>query len=320
MNGSYTPLPLNAWGTPHSAVSNFCLFTGREYDEESGLYDYRARSYHPLLGRFLQRDPIQIGDNLYRYVDDTPTAKVDPSGLLLIAVDGTGSRAWAADPNFRTAGGMAKSHVANFYTDYRGTKAYWHGPDSSVSETIVGGEAAPIHRGVYAWLTTQWCRTKEPIDMVGHSRGGHIVLQVANDLNTIGITCGCATYKPVPIRFLGLYDPVDMSAGYGGNYNVPGNVQTAVVELADPNLGSRSSWTRAYTGSSATRTYFRYIRGTHAAIGGAPFTGDLTGRNDASFNQMVDNNAAREADSFMRFRARAAGVPINVKPWRAYDY
>jgi RHS repeat-associated protein len=36
------------------------LFTGREFDSETGLYDYRARAYSPELGRFLQMDPIDF--------------------------------------------------------------------------------------------------------------------------------------------------------------------------------------------------------------------------------------------------------------------
>jgi YD repeat-containing protein len=33
-------------------------YTGREYDEETGLYYYRARYYDAKIGRFLQEDPI----------------------------------------------------------------------------------------------------------------------------------------------------------------------------------------------------------------------------------------------------------------------
>ncbi len=58
------------------------MFTGREYDSESGLYHYRTRVYHPILGRFMQRDPIGPIDslNLFEYVGSNPVNKVDPSG------------------------------------------------------------------------------------------------------------------------------------------------------------------------------------------------------------------------------------------------
>ncbi|HEX8913938.1 MAG TPA: RHS repeat-associated core domain-containing protein, partial [Humisphaera sp.] len=57
--------------------------TGREYDPETGLYYYRARYYHPDLGRFLNRDPLlyDAGDlNLYAYCAGNPATRTDPDG------------------------------------------------------------------------------------------------------------------------------------------------------------------------------------------------------------------------------------------------
>ena len=50
-------------------------YTGREFDSESGLYHYRARSYDPTTGRFLQTDPIQflgVETNFYEYARNSP--------------------------------------------------------------------------------------------------------------------------------------------------------------------------------------------------------------------------------------------------------
>ncbi|MBO7586933.1 MAG: hypothetical protein J6T13_07115 [Bacteroidales bacterium] len=65
-----------------STVGNIYYFTGREYDFETGLYHYRARSLHPNLGRFMQQDPLLYVDamGLYNYVDNMPTTMVDPWG------------------------------------------------------------------------------------------------------------------------------------------------------------------------------------------------------------------------------------------------
>jgi RHS repeat-associated protein len=52
----------NSWGTAHSAIGNPWMFTGRQVDEETGVYFYRARYYDPLKDRFLQRDPLEYVD------------------------------------------------------------------------------------------------------------------------------------------------------------------------------------------------------------------------------------------------------------------
>ncbi len=51
---------------------------------ELGLYHYKARTYFPALGRFLQTDPIGYGDGLnwYAYVGNDPINGIGPSGLL----------------------------------------------------------------------------------------------------------------------------------------------------------------------------------------------------------------------------------------------
>ena len=60
-------------------------FTGREYDDFTGLHYYRARWYDSNLGRFISEDPIGFagGDvNLYGYVGNGPLDGTDPSGLI----------------------------------------------------------------------------------------------------------------------------------------------------------------------------------------------------------------------------------------------
>ncbi|MDX2072064.1 MAG: RHS repeat-associated core domain-containing protein [Haliscomenobacter sp.] len=65
-----------------SAIGNPFLFTGREYDVETGMYHYRARSFSTELGRFGQRDPLGFVDGLneYAYVINNPVNFVDPNG------------------------------------------------------------------------------------------------------------------------------------------------------------------------------------------------------------------------------------------------
>lgn len=83
-NGAGAAVAPNPWGTPHSDIGNPWMFTGRQLDEETGIYFYRARYYDPVKGRFIQRDPLGYmeGMNLYEYVRGRPTFYVDPFGRV----------------------------------------------------------------------------------------------------------------------------------------------------------------------------------------------------------------------------------------------
>lgn len=64
-------------------------FTGHFYHAETKLYLTWYRFYSPTLARWLSRDPltnaeIQIGLNLYAYVEGNPVNRVDPYGLAMI--------------------------------------------------------------------------------------------------------------------------------------------------------------------------------------------------------------------------------------------
>jgi RHS repeat-associated protein len=80
-----------------STIGNRYMFTGREYDSETGLYYYRARQYDARMGRFLQRDPVgyAAGVNLYGYCYNNPVIFTDPLGLdILVLNDSEGARSF----------------------------------------------------------------------------------------------------------------------------------------------------------------------------------------------------------------------------------
>ncbi|TAK99830.1 MAG: RHS repeat protein [Verrucomicrobia bacterium] len=100
LDATYTPLAPNAWGTPHSPLTNTWVFTGRELDEESGGFYFRARAYDCNKGRFLQRDPLGLvmGENLY-LAGFVPN-HLDPSGMQTVeGCSSGGSTTCPINPN-----------------------------------------------------------------------------------------------------------------------------------------------------------------------------------------------------------------------------
>lgn len=65
-------------------------FSGKEWDEESGLYYHGARYYAPWIGRWISCDPLGVnsGCNLYQYTHNNPIVFIDPTGTQDIKVDG----------------------------------------------------------------------------------------------------------------------------------------------------------------------------------------------------------------------------------------
>jgi RHS repeat-associated protein len=79
------PIFMDAAGNviPKSAIGNNILFQGREYEPETNFYYFRARHFDPIMGRFLQNDPMGYEDslNLYQGLNMNPVNFKDPWGL-----------------------------------------------------------------------------------------------------------------------------------------------------------------------------------------------------------------------------------------------
>jgi len=73
-NGSGQTISTSSFGNRHT-------YTGREWDENLGLYYYRARWYDPSIRRFTQKDIVHF-TNRYIYVQNNPMNYIDPFGLF----------------------------------------------------------------------------------------------------------------------------------------------------------------------------------------------------------------------------------------------
>ncbi len=81
----YHPFGSTAFHTANGSLgvsSKRYRYTGKEKDDETGLYYHGARYYAPWLGRWTAADPLGTVDglNLYRYARNKPVRLSDPGG------------------------------------------------------------------------------------------------------------------------------------------------------------------------------------------------------------------------------------------------
>ena len=81
---SYTYDSFGRLSTSTGSITNPFQYTGRDFDSETGLRNYRARYYDPTTGRFISEDSawFDAETNLYAYVINDPVDYLDPSGLI----------------------------------------------------------------------------------------------------------------------------------------------------------------------------------------------------------------------------------------------
>ncbi|MCK4765024.1 MAG: hypothetical protein KAW12_22690, partial [Candidatus Aminicenantes bacterium] len=113
-----------------STIGNEYLFQGRRYDKTANLYYYRARYYDPIMGRFLQNDPMGYADsmNLYQGFGMNPVNFIDPLGLLTYAWKYHG--VYAEDPSLIEDPSLKKESKSLKQFPYGDIKRYLGGIES----------------------------------------------------------------------------------------------------------------------------------------------------------------------------------------------
>ncbi|XP_058056833.1 uncharacterized protein LOC131208199 [Anopheles bellator] len=198
-------------------------YTGKEWDEETRLYDFHARLYDPELGRFFQMDPKEQYASPYVYAGNSPISLVDPDGqfafiVAVIAFAAVGAYLGAAAANnswnpakwnFKRAllGGLIGGLVGGFApAGFAGSFAVLSGAIGTVGATAVmtvttaGFGYLSIASANGSWDPRKWDwsqpGTWNALFTGSISGGGlfnavgkiHSIFQSATVLNRVGLT------------------------------------------------------------------------------------------------------------------------------------
>jgi RHS repeat-associated protein len=83
LDANFQEIQVGGQSVKSSQLENPYLFLSRRWEEDTGLYFFRARYYDPVRGRFVQRDPENDAlnhGNLYTYASHNPLVYTDPWG------------------------------------------------------------------------------------------------------------------------------------------------------------------------------------------------------------------------------------------------
>lgn len=154
----YHPFGTTAYQAKNSAIKSAAKryrYTGMERDEETGLNYHGARYYLPWLGRWLNADPIGMGDgtNLYSYAKNHPINMADATGT------------------------QAKPEQLGFWQ----CREYYTGVTATYSGRGISPELRDINTGIYRMWTGDYSTKIQ----VGHMEKPFVLLR-AGEVSLVG--------------------------------------------------------------------------------------------------------------------------------------
>ena len=296
---------------PH-AQNNSYRFSTKPLDTDTGLYYYGYRYYDPTAGRWPSRDPIEEegGPNLYGFVSNDPISYFDILGNIVYGIDGT----WA------NANIGQVTNTKRFVDDVlEETAEYTPGPGGSSTgfsrlyAGLTGAGSSAIKNQVVSDICKAYCKGDCKVGLVGWSRGAVIAMGVAKDLKDIGCKCDGKVIKPISVRFVGLFDAVQMMIG-GWPQSVPSNVKHFAHAKKTDKAGQWYFPTKNYRGTSRHFNLINPITRRVRRCVGPPHRRRCHWRTISSYKSSHSDIGASDttthAYSWIKGQARAAGIKL----------
>ncbi len=133
----------------------YARFTGKQYDEEAGLYYFNMRWYDSETGRFTSEDPVKDGKAWYAYAANNPMKYVDDWGLEYESAEasiggnddslgGGNGKSGSTDPAATSDGANDGKSPSEETVSSKDTKT----ADASKDTTVAGNKASDLNNNV----------------------------------------------------------------------------------------------------------------------------------------------------------------------------
>ena len=158
-------------------------YTGKDYDEDTGLYYFNARWYDANLGRFTTEDPAKDSHNWYAYCANNPLRYVDPSGLrAVVDTDRNGRPSFEKASDIRDRGRAREEREKDKQRQNETNKQESNPPDlhGQVKELYLSGEYNSIEAIVQALRDDP----TNPLEFVNNYTASEFISQTITDENS----------------------------------------------------------------------------------------------------------------------------------------